>query len=357
VTATTPLIKEKAHEMGFDLIGVAPAARAVHADACASWVEAGYAAGMGYMTRDMPRRQDVRLVLPDARSVIVVGVSYFTVNPPTEFWDDPARGRIARYAWGMDYHDAMLPRLRHLADFIRMLSGRDVQCRTYVDTGPVLERDWAAQAGLGFIGKNTCLISPAFGSYLFLAEVLVDLEMEYDPLAKTGDFREPARAQAGTCGTCTRCMVACPTQALVAPYILDSRRCISYLTIEHKGPIPLDIRPHMGRWVFGCDECQSVCPWPRRFAHAGRQDFLAFDAERCAPRLLDLIGLDEHQFRARFKGSPLLRARRHGLLRNAAIALANWGDERAIPALKTATQDAHPLVREHAAWALGQILG
>jgi epoxyqueuosine reductase len=347
VTAVAPLIKEKACELGFDLIGVAPAARALHADAYASWVEAGYATSMGYMARDVARRQDARLVLPGARSVVVVGLSYFTANPPAEFWDDPARGRIARYAWGMDYHDVMLPRLRQLADFIRMHAGRDVQYRAYVDTGPILERDWGARAGLGFIGKNTCLISPVFGSYLFLAEVLVDLELEYDELAP---------GQSGGCGTCTRCLVACPTHALAAPYMLDSRRCISYLTIEHKEAIPPDLRPRMGNWIFGCDDCQSVCPWPRRFAHPGRQDFLAFDPERCTPHLLDLIRLDEDQFCARFKGSPVLRTKRPGLLRNVAIALANWGDDQVIPALKTAAEDADPLVREHALWAIGYIL-
>ena len=370
-------VKEHAYELGFDLCGVAPAGRAPHADAYASWVDAGCAAEMGYMVRDVARRQDPRLVLPGVRSVVVVGLSYFTASPPPcddrglpprDVWDDPARGRIARYAWGADYHEAMLPRLQQLAQFIRTLAGHEVQQRAYVDTGPLLERDVAARAGLGFIGRNTCLISPAWGSFLFLGEILLDVELEYDeperlPLAPqtARDFAKSphgARHYAGdcrgTCGACTRCLAACPTGALVAPYVLDSRRCISYLTIELKGSIPVELRPRLGNRIFGCDACQSVCPWPRRFAHAGRQGFLRFEADRCAPRLVELMGLDEAQFRARFKGTPLLRAKRRGLLRNVAVALANWGDATAVPALRAAAQDADPLVREHAAWALAR---
>jgi epoxyqueuosine reductase len=274
---------------------------------------------------------------------VLVGLSYFAANPPRDVWDDPSRGRIARYAWGADYHAAMLARLQQLAQFIRTVAGREVQQRIYVDTGPLLERDVATRAGLGFIGRNTCLISPAWGSFLFLGEILLDVELEYD---------EPERL--GTCGACTRCLAACPTGALVAPYVLDSRRCISYLTIELKGSIPVELRPLLGNWIFGCDACQSVCPWPRRFAHTGRQDFLRFEADRCAPRLTELMQLDEAQFHARFRGMPMLRAKRRGLLRNVAVALANWGDAQAVPSLRAAAQDADPLVREHAAWALAR---
>ena len=341
--ALTSLIKERTYELGFDLIGVAPAARAPHADAYAAWVDAGYAASMGYMVREVARRQEPRLVLPGAQSVVVVGLSYFTANPPREVWDDPSRGRIARYAWGRDYHEAMLPRLQQLGMFIRAQAGQEIAWRACVDSIPLLERDIAACAGLGFIGKNTCLINPTWGSYLFLGELLVGLELEYDVAERSG-----------ACGACTRCLTACPTGALVAPTVLDSRRCISYLTIELKDSIPMELRPLMGNWIFGCDECQSVCPWPRRFAHAGRQDFLRFDPDACAPRLLDLIQLSEDGFRARVKGSPLQRAKRRGLLRNVAVALANWGDGQAIPALRAAAADADPLIREHAAWALDQ---
>ena len=367
----TGRIREKAYELGFDLIGVAPAARAPHADAYAAWVDAGYAAAMGYMTRDVARRQDPRRVLPGARSVVVVGLSYFVADPPAELWDDPSRGRIARYAWGLDYHDVMAPRLRELAAFIGREAGREVQQRVYVDTGPVLERDLAAQAGLGFIGKNTCLISPAMGSYLFLGEILVDRELEFDDAPPA----YPPR-RVGTCGACMRCLDICPTHAFPAPYVLDSNRCISYLTIELKGSIPLDLRPRMGNWIFGCDACQAVCPWPRRFARPGqrvRADFPGpwpapagrgaragksaptFDPEQAVPKLLDLIHLTGGEFRARFAGSPVLRAKRRGLLRNVAVALGNWGDAQAAPALRQALDDPEPLVREHAAWALARI--
>lgn len=365
-------IKEKAYQLGFDLIGVAPASRAPHAGAYASWVDAGYAATMGYMAHDVTRRQDPRHVLPGARSVVVVGLSYFVTSPPLELWNDPSRGRIARYAWGWDYHEVMTPRLRQLAEFIVRQARRDVQQRTYVDTGPVLERDFATQAGLGFIGKNTCLISPTRGSYLFLGEILVDLELDFDqPAADSGasiaiPSRQRPRISAdekglmgpkrvGSCGACIRCLEACPTCAFPEPYVLDSNRCISYLTIELRDSIPAELRQQMGNWIFGCDECQSVCPWPRRFAQPAPHDFLRFDSDQVAPKLLDLIGLSEDEFRARFRRTPLWRAKRRGLLRNVAVALGNWGDPQAIPALRRALDDPEPLVREHAAWALARI--
>ena len=349
----TELIKERAWELGFDLIGVAPAGRALHADAYAAWVEAGFAATMGYMQRDIPRRQDVRLVLPGAQAVVVVGLSYYSGTPPAELWDDPARGRIARYAWGPDYHQVMLSRLRQLGDFICHLTGRDVAQRAYVDTGPLLERDWAAQAQLGFIGRNTCLISPAWGSYLFLGELLVDLDLEIDAPESVGQSSgDQGTSQRGGCGRCLRCLSACPTGALVAPYLLDSNRCISYLTIEHRGVIPEVLRARLGNWIFGCDTCQEVCPWPCRFARPARQPFLRFEPERSVPRLLDLIALDEAGFRARFGDTPLRRARRGGLLRNVVVALANWGHPAAIEAVRRAGQDADALVRAQAFQAL-----
>jgi epoxyqueuosine reductase len=338
-------IKHRAYDLGFDLIGVAPATRALRADAYARWVEAGHAAEMAYMTREPHRRQDVRQVMLEARSVIAVGLSHYTIDLPDEVKRDPSRGLIARYAWGLDYHDVMTPRLRDLLAFIRAEAGRDVQARAYVDTGPVLERDVAEQAGLGFTGKNTCLIHPRLGSWLFLGEIIVDLELDYDsPVKNIG------------CGTCTRCLAACPTDAFFAPYVLDSRRCISYLTIELKGSIPRSLRPLMGNRIFGCDECQDVCPWPRRFARpAAERAFYPPDLNHAAPPLLDLIGLTPARFKERFKGTPILRARRKGLLRNVAVALGNWGDPTAVPALVGALTDPEPLVRGHAAWALGRI--
>jgi len=340
----TDRVKSKALELGFDLIGIAPAGRAIHADAYTRWIEDGHAGEMAYMTRDPQRRSDVRHILADARSVVAVGLSHYTVDWPDEVKRDPSRGLVARYAWGLDYHDVMAPRLRQLRDFIQSeIPG--LQSKIYIDTGPVLERDFAEQTGLGFTGKNTCLIHPRLGSWIFLGEIILDLELEYDaPLKGIG------------CGTCTRCLTACPTDAFVGPYVLDARRCISYLTIEIKGSIPRELRPLMGKRIFGCDECQDVCPWPQRFARPATESaFYPVNLDRAAPKLLDLIQLSNQQFRERFKGSPILRAKRRGLLRNVAVALGNWRDEAALPALRRALSDPEPRVREHAAWALGHI--
>lgn len=337
-------IKEKAYELGFDLIGIAPAERAPHAEAYRQWLAAGYAAEMNWLARDPSRREDPRRVVAGARSVVVVGLSYFALNPPAELWDDPARGRIARYAWGLDYHDIMLPRLCRLGDFIERETARPLRQRAYVDTGPVLERDFAARAGLGFIGKNTMLIKPRLGSYLFLGELLVDLDLDYDR-------PDPA----GTCGRCARCLAACPTGAFAAPYILDSNLCLAYLTIELKGAIPEALRPRLGNWIFGCDACQEICPWVRRYARPGTEPFLRYDPERAIPRLVDLMALDAAAFRARFKGTPLQRSKRRGLLRNVAVALGNWGHPEALPVLQQALYDSEPLIRDHAAWAITRI--
>lgn len=356
----TERIKEKAYALGFDLIGVAPASRAPHAEAYRRWLARGYQAQMAWLGRDPERREDARLALPGAQAVVVVGLSYYVLDPPPEIWDDPARGRIARYAWGLDYHEVMLPRLRELGDFIDRASGRSLTQRSYVDTGPVLERDFAAQAGLGFIGKNTLLISPRLGSYLFLGEILVDCELEFDEPAPNGGATchiDPpgAAKRVGTCGNCTRCLTICPTHAFPAPYILDSNRCISYLTIELKGAIPLALRPLLGNWLYGCDACQEICPWVRRYSQPTRESFLRYDPDQIAPKLIDLMQLDEAAFRARFKGSPLKRTKRRGLLRNAAVALGNGGNPEALPALTQALADPEPLIREHAAWAIDQI--
>lgn len=378
----TQLIKEKAYHLGFDLIGVAPADRAPHAEAYRRWLDQGYAAEMVWLAREPERRTDPRLVLPGVQSVVVVGLSYFTLDPPPDLWHDPSRGRIARYAWGLDYHEVMLPRLRELGNFVEKETGCILNRRAYVDTGPILERDFAAQAGLGFVGKNTLLINPRLGSYLFLGEILLDIELEYDEPALNGgancrlDASPPLRrhlapppmegiegGRLGTCGACTRCLTICPTHAFPAPYILNSNRCISYLTIELKGSIPLELRPLLGNWIFGCDECQEICPWVRRYSRPTQPSFpncvwergLSYDPERAAPKLLDLMGLDEAGFRARFKGTPLLRAKRRGLLRNVAVALGNWGSPEALPVLEQALQDPEPLIREHAGWAIEQL--
>ena len=356
----TQRIKAKAYDLGFDLIGIAPAERAPHAEAYRRWLANNYQADMQWLARDPQRREDPRCVVDGAQAVVVVGLSYFRLDPPDDLWRDPSRGRIARYAWGLDYHDVILPRLRALGDFIEQETGRPLRQRSYVDTGPILERDFAAQAGLGFIGKNTLLISPQLGSYLFLGEILVDLDLEIDEPASDGGatcrVSLPGEAKRlGTCGNCTRCLDICPTHAFPAPYILDSRRCISYLTIELRGAIPPELRPLLKNWIFGCDECQEVCPWVRRYSHPGRADFLRYDPEWIAPKLVDLMVLTEEGFRARFKGTPLKRTKRRGLLRNVAVALGNWGSPAALPVLEQALQDPEPLIREHAAWAIERI--
>lgn len=355
-------IRSKALDLGFDLVGIAPAHAARHAGAFRAWLRAGYAGEMDWLSRDPERRIHPDRVLPGAQSVVAVGWSYFVEEPPRAVWDDPSRGRIARYAWGPDYHDRITPLLKDLAAFIRAESDGRAQTRYYVDTGPVLEREMAARAGLGFVGKNTMLIHPDYGSYLFLAEILVDAVLEPDaPATDDGAaFAAPLSGpnqRPGTCGSCRRCIDICPTHAFPAAYVLDSNRCISYLTIELRGAIPVELRPKMKNWIFGCDECQSACPWVKQYSRPNDRAFLRPDPDRMAPSLTRLISLTEEEFRYRFRRTPVLRAKRRGLLRNVAVALGNWGDPAAGDALRAALRDEEPLIREHAAWALNEIDG
>jgi len=340
-------IKDRAHALGFDLAGIAaPEPDARHRAAYEAWVGAGMAGEMAYMARPdrVAKALDPRANLPAIRSVVVVGKNYFAGDLPAAWRDDPSRGVFASYAWGSDYHAIMTPRLHALRDWIAGALGREVGARVYVDTGPLLEREAAVRAGLGFVGRNTMLIHPRWGAWLFLGEVLLDVELEPD-----------APGTAGTCGRCTRCLVACPTDAFPSPYVLDARRCISYLTIELKGPIPRDLRPGIRNRVFGCDICNEVCPWNKRFARPTADPALRPDPDRIAPPLLDLVALDDAAFRARFRGTPVERPRRRGLLRNVCVALGNWGSPDAVPALVGALRDDEPLVRGHAAWALGRV--
>ncbi len=339
-------IRAEGRRLGFDLVGIAPAAPAATASHYRAWLEQGYHGEMAYLARPdaVAGRSDLASILPGVRSIVVVGANYHTTPLPAALRDDPGRGIVASYAWGDDYHEVLAPRLRRLAEFVEAEIGQGTAHRAYVDTGPVLERELAAHAGLGFVGKNTCLIHPRLGSWLFLGELLLTVEIPAD---------EPGSQP--TCGQCTRCLDACPTGALVAPYVLDARRCISYLTIELKGPIPRELRPLIGNRVFGCDICQEVCPWNRRFAQPASEPAFQPREDAVAPRLLDLMAMDDGGFRQRFGGSPIQRAKRRGLLRNVAVALGNWGDETAIPALERALHEVEPLVRGHAAWALGRI--
>lgn len=362
------LIANTAGALGFDLAGIAPAGPSPDFARFERWLAAGYDGEMAYLARRAVERADPRTLLPEARSVIVLGASYFTHELPAALRTDPSRGLLASYAWGQDYHDVLRPLLFRLDAAIRAASGRTTLGQAYVDSGPVLERSWAQETGLGFIGKNTCLIAPRLGSWLFLAVLLVPEEVAgvtYQARGRKSQVAEPPPLTPAaplphspslrTCGNCTRCLDVCPTRAFPAPHVLDARRCISYLTIELRGPIPHELRPQMGNWVFGCDLCQVVCPYNRRFAQPSRLAALQPKPEMAAPRLLDLLALDEAGFRQRFRGSPVLRAKRRGLLRNVCVALGNWGDPTAVPGLMEALHDSEPLVRGHAAWALGQI--
>jgi epoxyqueuosine reductase len=335
-------IKARATTLGFDLVGITSAAPLAYAGRYRDWVARGLAGAMDYMSRDVDKRGDPTQVLPGARSVIVVGMNYQT--EPAVPAEVQGRGWISRYAWGEDYHTVLGRQLEALVAAIRELAGTTVRARWYVDTGPILERELAWRAGIGWPGKNTNLINRRLGSWLFLGAVLVDLELACDT---------PATAH---CGSCTRCLAACPTGALIAPGVLDARRCISYLTVELRGPIPRELRPLMGTHIFGCDICQAVCPWNRK-APATVEPAFWPRAGYAAPELLPLLGLSEEEFRVRFRGSPIRRAKRRGFLRNVAVALGNLRDPRAIPALAAALHDPEPLIRGHAAWALGRIGG
>lgn len=325
-------VKAEARRLGFELVAIGPADPPERGAAFEAWLEAGYAGEMAYLARGRAKRLDPQRVLPGARSVIACGLNYHQ-------GDEPAGGpaHVSRYAWGRDYHQVMEPRLRALLTFLKA-ERPGTEGKAYVDTGPVLERDLAARAGLGWIGKNTNLIHPALGSWFFIGVLLVTAELEPD--APLPDH----------CGSCTRCLEACPTEAFVGPYVLDARRCISYLTIEQRGPIPVELRSEVGRLAFGCDICQTVCPWNRKAPLTGEAAFLADGL----PPLTELVTLSDEGFQT-LRQSPLRRARRPGLARNAAVALGNLGDPASVPALARALEDVEPLVRGHAAWALGRI--
>ena len=337
----------RAHDLGFDTIGVSVGSPAQRLDAYLDWVKDGRHGEMGYMARPdrVQRRQDPQVILPGVKSIISVGLSYATLKLPPRIAHDPARGRVSNYAWGLDYHDVMEPRLEELAAWLR---GKDAaaQHRVYVDTGAILERDHAQAAGLGFTGKNTMLIAPRSGSWFFLGELLTTL-----PIPPTPPPVMPS------CGSCHKCLDACPTGAFPAAYELDARRCISYLTIELKGWIPRDLRPLMGNWIYGCDICQDVCPFNRFAKTTTEPAFQPHNLDAMAPPLVDILALDEAQFNERFADSPIKRIKRGRLLRNACVAAGNWGDTAAMPALANLLTDPEPLIRGHAAWALSRIGG
>ncbi len=343
-------VKAKAVELGFNLVGITPALPSPQFDVYRQWIAAGYHGTMGYMARPdrVDRRRDLNVILPGARSLIVVGLDYHALLP-LDVLADPSRGRISNYAWGLDYHDIMTPRLQTLADWLRAETGREMAARVYVDTGAILERSHASLAGFGFTGKNTLLIHPRRGSFFFLGEIITTFEFD------AYDTPYPSAGQGGvSCGRCTRCLDACPTGAFPAPQVLDARRCISYLTIELKDTIPVELRPLIGNWVYGCDICQAVCPFNRFALETSEPAFTAADLDRAAPPLLDLLALTDETCRQRFAGTPIWRIKRERLVRNACIAAGNWRGQAAIPGLERLLADESALVREHARWALSQ---
>jgi len=330
-----------AKTLGFDLCRVAKCEAPPHAREFEQWLGEGRAGEMAWLERNKERRVDPQLVLPGAKSVIVLGMNYFQgeENDRREHVSTSSLPRIARYAWGDDYHDLIEKKLHALDIFLRGFCGTQ---KCYVDTGPMLERDFAAKAGAGWHGKSTMLINKELGTWFFLAEILTTLE-----------FPEDA-PQADRCGSCTRCIDACPTAAITAPYKLDSRRCVSYLTIELKGSIPEEFRPLIGDRIYGCDDCLSACPW-NRFAKASHETAFAMRDSVTGMSLADFLSLDDERFRALFRKSPIKRIKRRGFLRNVCVALGNTGTMADLPALQKAALDPEPLICEHAHWAIQQI--
>jgi epoxyqueuosine reductase len=332
-------LKVHARALGFEPVGIA---RATEADTFAhftDWLDRGFEGEMAYMSRHAVARQHPKSILPDVRSVVMAGMNYFTPDEPS---NRQSAGKVARYARGADYHDVLRERLGHLLRWIKQevpgCEGRGV-----VDTAPLLERDFARRAGLGWFGKNTMLINKREGSYFILGALLLTIDLVHDAVHETSH-----------CGNCRACLDACPTGAFPEPGVLDSRKCISYLTIELRGPIPKELREPIGNWVFGCDVCQEVCPWNRKATTTDEPAFAPLPAvEGLDP--VELLSLSEYEFRKRFRGTALWRTKRRGLLRNAAIVLGNRGDEASLPALRRALDDSDAIVREAAAWAIGTI--
>ncbi len=352
-------IRQRARELGFDDCRFATAAPPATAPQFKHWLAGHQHGEMTWLERNAHKRVDPQQVLAGAKSVISLAVAYEEVRAMSrvacsvkEAPNDPSsaqhatrntsQGLIARYARFTDYHDVLGARLKSLAEFVTQLGGDGTRSLWYVDTGPLLERDLAQRAGVGFVGKHTNLISRRLGNWIFLAEILTTLELAPDAPEKN------------RCGSCTRCLTACPTAAITAPFQLDARRCISYLTIELKGSIPLELRPAIGQRIYGCDDCLAVCPW-NRFAQAGKMMREHARPDLATPDLLELLTLDEAAFKQRFRGTPILRTKRRGLLRNVCVALGNGGDATALPALERASQDFEPLIAEHARWAVQQI--
>jgi epoxyqueuosine reductase len=340
----TKSIKERAKEIGFDLVAVSPVRQFPENQFYKEWLTKGFAGQMHYLDRNSEKRADIKNVLPGAKSVICCAVNYNTDFPYSVYCDDADRGWISRYAWADDYHDSTSKKLKSLNEFCNDLIPQTFNSKFYVDTGPVLEKVYSKYSGIGWIGKNTCLINQGAGSWLFLGEIITDIELEYDSPV-------PDR-----CGTCTRCIEACPTQAIVEPYVLDSRKCISYLTIELKGTIPAELREGVENNIYGCDICQDVCPWNGDADISNDINF--FPRENLYnPKLSDLANIGIEEFRELFAGSPIKRTKRRGLLRNVMIAIGNSGSREFVDDIKIALRDEEPVIRAAAVWAYWKIAG
>ena len=349
ITTISESIKSSARALGFDLAGISPVEQFRELEYFPQWIEENRHGEMRYLESRTEsgelKRSSIQKAASWARSVVVTALNYNTEQPYSTEHQDKTRGWISRYAWGQrDYHDVILPKLRELEDHIREATGQpEARMWSYVDTGPVIERVLAQHAGIGWVGKNTCIINQQLGSWLFLGVILTSIELEPDL---------PARDR---CGTCTRCLDACPTNAFIGPYKLDASKCISYLTIEKRGIIPEDLREGMQNHLFGCDICQDVCPWNNRTNRPGAITNEPQFQPRPAlinPPLAAIATLTEEGFRERFRGSPVKRAKRTGIRRNAVIAMGNSGDRGFLPLLHELGQDADPVVAEHAQWAV-----
>ncbi len=340
-------VQRRARELGFDDCRVTSAAPPAAGPHFQRWLAEQRHGEMAYLERNAHKRVDPQKVLPGAQSIITLAVAYGGGTPPATMAHSATRiprfeGLVARYARFSDYHRVIGGKLKSLATFVNELGGEGARSLWYIDTGPFLERDLAQRAGLGFTGKHANLISRRLGNWIFLSEIITTLALAPD---------EPEKNR---CGSCTRCLTACPTGAITAPFQLDARRCISYLTIELRGPIPLELRPAIGNRIYGCDDCLAVCPW-NRFAQEARMMGVHFRPDLATPGLLELLALDDAAFQQLFHGTPILRAKRRGLLRNVCVALGNIADASALPALDHAGRDPDPLIAEHARWATGQI--
>ena len=349
-------IRHRALALGFDDCRFTTAAAPVSANQFEKWLAGKNHGEMVWLERSAPKRVDPQKVLSGAKSVIALAASYVAsdkwqvtsdmkIQTPSCHKSPVTRhlpGVVARYARFADYHDVLGERLISVTGFVNQLGGVETRSLRYVDTGPLLERDLAQRAGLGFVGKHTSIISRKLGNWIFLSEIITTLELEPDAPEKNH------------CGSCTRCISACPTNAITAPFQLDARKCISYLTIELKGAIPVELRPAIGNRIFGCDDCLAACPW-NRFAREGGLMKAHAKEELNSPDLVELLKLDDAGFKSRFAGTPILRTKRRGLLRNVCVALGNTGDKSALPALEKAAHDAEPLIAEHARWAIKQI--